>query len=266
MPVSLYPYLLGPRHRWYRRKTIKQLEAGDRAYRSEHPDVVVPGAELRFNVVGACDIAGFLEAGRAIGDVVEKASREAGVRLADDFCGLDFGCGCGRFLIEARRRWPQSRWTGSDVDARAIEWCAENLKGVTAVVNESDPPLPFANGAFDLIWCGSVFTHLDEQKQDAWLLELRRVLSTEGCIIASLMGEASFAGLKMPAWVAERIRTEGFLFLRTGFDEGIHPDWYQSAYHTREYVERHWGEHFKIAAYLPLGLAGYQDLVVLRRA
>ena len=60
VPVSLYP-LLAPVHRWDRRRVIQRLEAADAEYLERHTGLVVPDAELRFNVVGACDIPGFLE-------------------------------------------------------------------------------------------------------------------------------------------------------------------------------------------------------------
>ena len=38
-------------------------------------------------------------------------------------------------------------------------------------VNPWLPPLPFADGAFDLVIVISVFTHLPRDSQDAWLAE-----------------------------------------------------------------------------------------------
>ena len=41
------------------------------------------------------------------------------------------------------------------------------------------PHLPFEDRSIQFIYCGSLFTHLDDLA-DSWLLELRRVLSPEG--------------------------------------------------------------------------------------
>jgi len=266
IPLALYPYILAPRHRRYRRNAIRELEAEDRKYLEANPGTVAPGAELRFNVVGPCSIAWFLDAGRRTADDIHAACAKAGYELQGAFRALDFGCGCGRLLIEAVRRWPQARWVGSDVDPKGVRWCAENLPGVTSIVNEHAPPLPFEDGEFDLVWCGSVFSHLDEARQDAWLAELLRAIKPGGHLLASVHGPSSFEGLKLPERVIERIRKDGFLFLRTGFDEGVHPDWYQTAYHTPEYIEKHWGAYGRIAAYIPQGLNGYQDIVVVKKA
>lgn len=261
VPVSCYP-LLAPAYRWDRRRTIRRLERDDASYLSSHPELVVPGAELRFNVVGAIDVPGFVAGGRKTADDIEIALSQAGSSLDRVASALDFGCGCGRLLLEAVRRWPHIRWSGSDVDERAIEWCAAHLRGARVLVNRPLPPLPFSDGEFDLIWCGSVFTHLDEERQDAWLAELVRTLAPGGQLLASVHGPAVWAGLPRPT--VRQIRELGFVFARTAGDEGIHPDWYQAAWHTRDYIDSHWSRFAEIAAYIPQG-SGLQDVVVAKR-
>jgi SAM-dependent methyltransferase len=263
VPVSVYP-LLSPIYRWDRRRTIRRLKAADARYRDRYPDVVAPDAELRFNVVGACDIPGFLEGGRRTADDIEAALGHVEVAINGLRRGLDFGCGCGRFLLEAPRRWPWMRWSGSDVDEPAVRWCADHLPGVEVVANSSLPPLPFPDGTFDIVWCGSVFTHLDEDRQDAWLEEVCRILAPGGCLLATVHGPNCWSG-RLPRWTVRRIQERGFIFARTGADEGIHPDWYQTAWHTRAYVESHWSRMLDVAAYIPQGFGEYQDLVVCRR-
>jgi SAM-dependent methyltransferase len=261
VPVSCYP-LLAPVYRWDRRRTIRRLERQDAGYLASHPEVIVPGAELRFNVVGAIDIPGFLEGGRRTAEDIEAALARTGASIDRVGRALDFGCGCGRLLLETVRRWPHVRWAGSDVDERAIQWCAAHLPEAKILVNQPLPPLPFANGEFDLIWCGSVFTHLDEGRQDAWLGELRRTLAPGGYLLASVHGSNCWAGLPRPT--VRRIQERGFVFARTGGDEGIHPEWYQAAWHTRDYIDSHWSQFVEVAAYIPIG-SGAQDVVVGRR-
>jgi hypothetical protein len=53
------------------------------------------------------------------------------------------------------------------------------------------------------------------------------------------------------------------LFKRSSKMRGIHPDFYQTAFQTREYVSHAWSAYFEIVLYQDCGL-GYQDLVVLR--
>jgi SAM-dependent methyltransferase len=261
VPVACYP-LLAPAYRWDRRRTIRRLERHDADYLSAHPELIVPGAELRFNVVGAIDVPGFVDGGQHTANDIETALKEAGSSIDKIHTALDFGCGCGRLLLAAVPRWPHIRWTGSDVDERGIKWCAAHLRGARVVVNPPLPPLPFKDGEFDLIWCGSVFTHLDEERQDAWLAELKRTLAPDGHLLASVHGPECWAGLPQPT--VRRIRDRGFVFARTAGDEGIHPDWYQAAWHTRDYIDHHWSRFVEISAYIPQG-SGRQDVVVAKR-
>ena len=57
-------------------------------------------------------------------------------------------------------------------------------------VNPWLPPLPFADGAFDLVIVISVFTHLPRDSQDAWLAELERVTGPGTVVIATVHGDS----------------------------------------------------------------------------
>ena len=52
-----------------------------------------------------------------------------------------------------------------------------NLSGFATVTTA--PHLPFEDKYFDVIYCGSVFTHMDDLA-DAWLLELKRITRPSG--------------------------------------------------------------------------------------
>ena len=102
---------------------------------------------------------------------------------------LDFGCGCGRVarhLIgrEARPRRPGSTTPESTSIAAQIDWAARHLPGRFEVIPTA-PPTALAGGSFDLIFTISVFTHLDEAMQEAWLAELARLLRPGGLLLAT---------------------------------------------------------------------------------
>ncbi|MGH8678145.1 MAG: class I SAM-dependent methyltransferase, partial [Burkholderiales bacterium] len=223
-----------------------------------------PPAELRYNVVGPCTIPEFLRGGDQTVTDIESALNSAGMSLAGVRAFLDFGCGCGRLMLGLRNRGLNLSVTGSDVDERAVAWCRKNIGFSKCIVNNESPPAPFDEASFDLIWCGSVFTHLDHQRQDQWLAELSRILQPNGILLASVHGPYCWEG-RLPSWTVSELKRVGMVFARMGADTGIHPAWYQVAWHTEQYVREHWASFFEICGYIPRGFNDYQDLVVARK-
>lgn len=63
-------------------------------------------------------------------------------------------------------------------------------------VNDGLAPLRFPDEYFDLIFNQSVFTHFDENYQDAWLIELERVTKPGGVLLLAVSGEYPFSQLE----------------------------------------------------------------------
>ncbi|TIX59222.1 MAG: class I SAM-dependent methyltransferase [Mesorhizobium sp.] len=92
---------------------------------------------------------------------------------------LDLGCASGRMLRFLPRDETSEHW-GLDINAEHIAWCQEHLNPpMLFATNTTAPHLPFEDSTFDLVYCGSVFTHISELAE-AWLLEVRRVLRQDG--------------------------------------------------------------------------------------
>lgn len=258
--VRLYP-LLAPLYWARRRLRLRRLREQDRRELAAHPDGSVPQADLRYDIVGPCTISEFDADGRQRVADMERALRSIGVSL--DRLGriLDFGSGCGRVARILVERGLGERLSICDVNERAVEWCRDHLPLRQCVVNGELPPLPFEDASFDLVWCGSVFSHLDRRRQDRWLADLGRVLRPGGTLLASVHGPHAWQGALSERTIA-RLEQEGMLFVRSNANVGIHPSWYQVAWHTEAYVRSHWAAFFSIRDYVPRGHAGYQDLVI----
>ena len=153
---------------------------------------------------------------------------------------LDFGCGSGRtlrhFLDEAER----GEFWGCDIDGKSITWLRQHLSPpIHAFPNAPIPPVSQPNGSFDLVYAISVFTHLTDTWSE-WLLDLHRLLSDDGFLIATYMGEAMSEWLASEPWMEDRI---GMNVLRSwqGWDQGgplvLHSDWW---------IRAHWGRAFEI--------------------
>jgi SAM-dependent methyltransferase len=180
---------------------------------------------------------------------------------------LDFGCGPGRVLQSIHHRRPGWRVTGTDIDDVAIAWARQAIPNVRFVVNDVEPPMPVDDGAFDICYAISVFTHLDEAMQDQWLGDVARILRPGGWAFLSVRGAPEAA--RLPRSDRERLERAGHLFIRKrtlGIKLDGLPVFYQTAFHTVPYVADHWSRWLTIVEHVPLGMNGDHDLVVAQRS
>jgi len=122
----------------------------------------------------------FLRIGRTHVDaMLETLSRE-GSGSSELRRVLDFGCASGRLIRWFSEVAQRGEVWGVDVSAPHVVWCQQHLSPpFHFCTTTTQPHLPFEDRYFDLIYAGSVFTHIDELA-DAWLLELRRCLVPGG--------------------------------------------------------------------------------------
>jgi SAM-dependent methyltransferase len=127
----------------------------------------------------------YLESGRVDMETMLGIVRAAGAEPTTFDRVLDFGCAAGRMLRWFPREVPE-RW-GADIKGDTIRWCQSHLTPpLDFVAVTTAPSLPFEDSSFDLVYAGSVFTHLIDLP-DAWLLELRRIVRPGGhCFVTVL--------------------------------------------------------------------------------
>ena len=194
----------------------------------------LPPAKLRFRVAEVISAREFLRIGAGCAELVRKQVSELGVDLANFHRVLDFGCGCGRTIRWFLRDAGAAEFHGVDVDAAAIDWCKTNLRRGCFLANAPTPPLPYPAGYFDCVYCISVFTHLNESMQDAWLTELKRILKPGGVLLLSVYGEG--AALELDREGRNQLRESGFVHRRSRKMKGLVPDWYHTSWHSRQYI------------------------------
>lgn len=221
-----------------------------------------PPALLRFRVSGTPSFTKFHDVGQKTAECIEQAVSNTGRSMDDCHSILDFGCGCGRTLLWLLKKFPNNRFYGADVDQKSIDWCREHLPFAAFTVNNVLPPLPYPDGAFDLVYGISVFTHLSEDYQFRWLSELCRVAKTGGLVLLTVHGRESWKSLT--ANDVDTLNRGNHLFKRSLKLKGILPDWYHTAFHSPEYITRTFEKYCSIVAYIEQGL-GYQDVVIVRK-
>jgi len=101
---------------------------------------------------------------------------------------LDFGCGHGRTLRYLQNAFPRSTLTVTDVSEDAVDFCGR-VFGVEAVQSDPEPRNIDLPGTFDLIWCASVVTHVDQGRWPGFLQFFESHLSPGGVLVFTIGGE-----------------------------------------------------------------------------
>ncbi len=237
-------------------------------------DLPWPGDELAFRVAGGTDREHFYRSGQQSVEDINVMLALVGRSMGSYTSMLDFGCGCGRIMLWLKDLAGSASLHGVDIDERAIAWAAENLPWATFKANQPLPPLDYPDETFDLVFNHSVFTHIDEDYQDQWLAELRRVTRPGGHLVLSVHGEKAFkayeGGMRAlgvdPDEVGEQLHSRGIVHVKDdNFVGGPFPDFYHSTFHAPWYVHEHWGQYFSVVGYAASRSLGFQDFVLLER-
>jgi SAM-dependent methyltransferase len=189
---------------------------------------------------------------------------------------LDFGCGCGRVALPMH--YEHGMLTHAcDIDASAISYLQGVLPGIDLRTTEFEPRLPYADDTFDVVYSISIWTHLNEEFQLAWLREMKRVIKPGGLLLPTTSSykaiEHRKVNMKIPAWQnvdPEQLREQGILYresatLRTHADKyfpGV-TDSYGQTSNDPAYLINHWSDFFILKRHLVNEIGNIQDLNVL---
>ena len=104
---------------------------------------------------------------------------------------LDLGCGDGRLTAELRAR----SLTGADPSEIALERARRRVPNATFVRIEPDDPLPFGDGAFDLVLCAETIEHVRDVQ--LFVSEVRRVLPQGGTLAVTTPAHSRLTALRL---------------------------------------------------------------------
>jgi SAM-dependent methyltransferase len=100
---------------------------------------------------------------------------------------LDFASGGGRVLRTLKAAFPDALLTACDTDARRVQFCADVL-GARGIRSRQNPMTLDLGGPFDVIWSGSLFSHLAAERFASFLKLFESVLSPRGVIVFTAYG------------------------------------------------------------------------------
>ena len=150
------------------------------------------------------------------------------VQLAADLCDkphlpkiLDLPCGYGRVLRWLRAKYPASEITACDLERAGVDFCRQQF-GAVGVYSEPDLRNLKFDSPFDLVWCGSLLTHLPVSSWPSTIDALLAfvvdcgilVFSTQGRFFSTLLarGEGDFAENVDTERLLEAYRRDGAAF------------------------------------------------------
>lgn len=100
---------------------------------------------------------------------------------------LDLPCGHGRVLRMLRAAFPVAAITACDINRDGVDFCCETF-GADPVYAGAAPAQTDLPRKFDLVWCGSLLTHLDEPACLELLNLFSRSLERGGALVLTAHG------------------------------------------------------------------------------
>lgn len=182
---------------------------------------------------------------------------------------LDLPSGHGRITRILRARYPMSHITVCDLDRSGVDFAAKEF-GARGIYSQEDFRDLELGEAFDLIWVGSLITHLSERQTRRFLDFAVRHLAPDGTLVMTSHG--SFVAHRLLSWryglTDSAVRglladtwMEGYGYRSYPGSEGygislIRRAWFEDLFaegplQLEEYKEQAWDEH--------------QDVLVVRR-
>lgn len=241
---------------------LKQLES---VLKREANVWLPPPKHLQYRSVGSF-VPDFIESGyRAFNTFQNVLQSSANKNILTCEKILDFGCGCGRIIRSLRNNLSAGYLYGTDIDPDVIAWLKENYKGMAEFsVNPHLPPTLYADEMFDLIYSVSIFTHLPEDMQFAWLNELKRIAKPGAYLIFTTHRQNQHYIWSL---TPQKIFEEKGFYYDAEVDwapEGL-PSFYKIAFHSEEYIRKEWSKYFNVLNFFPNGLDNTQDIVLLQK-
>jgi SAM-dependent methyltransferase len=216
----------------------------------------------------ADDLAGYLATGESALKAVRLALLAA--RRPEPRAILDLPCGHGRVLRWLAAAFPDASLSACDLLTDGVDFCAARF-GATPIHSVRRPGPELFDGPYDLIWVGSLLTHLDVDAWDHFLDLFHRLLAPGGLLVATTHGELVATRMRAghlygypELGVARALRTydhAGFTFLEEGptsIEYGItisSPAWVVDRF-TR-------GRDWRVVMYTDALWANHQDVVAV---
>jgi SAM-dependent methyltransferase len=202
---------------------------------------------------------------RAIRLALESAGIERPTRV------LDYACGHGRVLRWIRAEFPEAALVACDLDRPGVDFCAQTF-GATPVYGNKDPDLVDVAGPFDLIWSGSLLTHLPERLWGPMLARWSGLLAEGGVMVFTTHGRRVTHRLRhddiygQPPESDQRL-LDGYTQTGFGYVDYAGEDGYGMSVSSPAWVARTLAGHpgLRLVLFAEAAWDGHQDVVACAR-
>lgn len=218
----------------------------------------------------------YFAVGRDAVAIVALAMLKAGTEKFETV--LDLPCGAGRVLRHLVRFLPDASFVASDIDDDYVEFCARQF-GAEPLLSQQDLRDVGLDRPVDLVWCGSLLTHVSADRFEAALRHMIGWLSPGGIAIFTLHGR----------WSARRQAETPYKYLdenafapiaegmtRDGFGYADYPDAHRRLGELGWGINvslPHWVTHIvegiedvRLLDYTERGWDNHQDVLIVRKA
>jgi len=167
----------------------------------------------------------YMAAGREILLMLRHIVQSAGLQLSEMKAVLDFASGFGRVTRHLCYETRASHVWCSDALHDAMDWLGTEF-GVHTIPSHPNPNDVDLQRKYDLIWVGSLFTHLPRKRFGPWLAKLLGALEPKGLLIFT-----THADVYCPS---DQRDSSGFSFVRESESRALSLDEYGTTYLTPE--------------------------------
>lgn len=230
----------------------------NRNFKIKNPDVKLPPHYMLFESFGKMDYASYFHKGKKSADeILELLEKHHSLENINLF---EWGCGPVRILRHIPEILAEKnvKVFGSDYNPETIKWDKKSFDNISFSKNELLPPLEYENNFFDVIYCISVFTHLDEVTELKWFNEIIRVLKQGGIFLLSIHGESSRVKLSEDE---KKVFDENGCVIRSNVTEGKRCF---VSYNSEKFMREKMLKDVEILEFIP-GKKNEQDIWIVRK-
>jgi SAM-dependent methyltransferase len=117
---------------------------------------------------------------------IKLAMLAAGISTFENI--IDLPSGYGRVLRVLKAAFPDAALSACDIHRPAVDFCAQVFGATPVYSTERPEDIPLEEGSFDLLWCGSLLTHVDAPAWDSFLECFESVLRPGGLLVFTACG------------------------------------------------------------------------------